>query len=101
MAMGLEDRAPDPDAILILIKDALWSCRASSSRLYGFARGLEIGISTLHSTGSSASDSVQSLEDRSLRLSASRDDYDRGVALGINLASDLASILLAQVQVAV
>jgi hypothetical protein len=83
------NRAPAPETILKLVKDALVGCRQSSSRLCGFARGLEIGISTLQASQSTASDSTDRLQERSLRLSESRDDYRLGVALGINLATDV------------
>jgi hypothetical protein len=93
MDTSSENHSQDPDAILILIKDAIGKCRQSSSQLCGFARGLEIGISTLHGSQSNAVDSIDRLRERSLRLSAARDDYLRGVALGINLATDVVSAM--------
>lgn len=89
MDTSLENHSQDPDAILQLIKDAIRRCRESSVQLCGFARGLEIGISTLKSA--TAKDSIELLQERSLRLSASRDDYHLGVALGMNLATKVAS----------
>lgn len=89
MEIGLESHPPNPDATLKLIKDAISACRESSSRLCGFARGLEIGISALQR--STAYDSIERLKERSLRLSACRDDYHRGVAMGINLSTDVVS----------
>ncbi len=96
MDTSLENHSPDPDAILKLVKDAIGRCRESSIRFYGFARGLEIGISTLK--GATSNDSIECLQERSLRLSASRDDYHLGFVLGINLASEVASAMFAQVQ---
>jgi hypothetical protein len=90
MDTSLENQPPEPDAILNLIKNAIGSCRESSSQLCGFARGLEIGISTLRGTRSTAWDSMDQLRQRSLRLSESRDDYSLGVTLGINLAIKVA-----------
>jgi hypothetical protein len=98
MDASLENQPPEPDAILNLIKNAIERCRESSSKLCGFARGLEIGISTLQSTESTAYDSIERLQERSLRLSASRDEYQLGVTLGINLASDVLLLFFTQVQ---
>lgn len=91
MDSSLEQHSQDPDAILKLIKDAIGRSRESSSKLCGFARGIEIGISTLE--GATANDSIECLQERSLRLSASRDDYHLGLVLGINLASEVASAM--------
>jgi hypothetical protein len=91
MEIGLTSHPPDPGVILALIKDAISTCRNSSSRLCGLARGLEIGTSTLQRVESNPSDSIAALQERSERLSAARDEYSCGVALGINLATGVAS----------
>lgn len=96
MDASLDDQPSAPEAILKLIKDALLGCRQSTNRLCGFARGLEIGISTLQGSQSTTGDSIDRLQQRSLRLSESRDDYRLGVALGINLAIDVASAMFSQ-----
>jgi hypothetical protein len=96
MDTGLENQPREPDAILNLIKNAIGRCRESSSQLCGFARGLEIGISTLQGSKSTY-DSIKRLQERSLKLSVSRDDYHRGIALGINLAIDVASATFSRV----
>ena len=96
MDTGCENRAPAPEAILKLVKDALVGCRQSPSRLCGLARGLEIGISTLQASQSTASDSMDRLRERSLRLSEFRDDYRLGVALGIDLATDVSLAIESQ-----
>jgi hypothetical protein len=87
MDTSWENRAPAPEAILKLVKDALGGCRESTSRLYGLARGLEIGISTLQASQWTASESIDRLRERSLGLSDFRDSYRLGVALGIDLAT--------------
>ncbi len=94
---SLENHSQDPEAILELIKDAIRRCRESSSQLCGFARGLEIGISTLQGSESNAVDSINRLRERSLRLSVSRDDYTLGVSLGLNLAINVASAMSTRV----
>jgi hypothetical protein len=93
MDASLENDPSVPEDILKLIKDALLECRQSSSRLCGFARGLESGISTLQGKRSTTLDSMNHLQERSLRLSESRDDYRLGVAVGINLAIKVASAM--------
>lgn len=97
MDTSFDDYPPAPDAILELIKEALAGCRQSSSRLCGFVRGLEIGASTIGRTPT-ACDPMESLRERSLRLSESDDDYLLGVCLGIDLATNVASALIARVQ---
>jgi hypothetical protein len=99
MKMGLEDAA-STDVILRLLKDALLASRDSSDRLYGLARGLEIGILTLEEARWNAHDSIGHLQKRSLRLSQSRDDYHLGVALGINFTIDVVSALSDRVSAA-
>jgi hypothetical protein len=89
MDNSCENRTPAPEIILKLVNDALVGCRQSPSRLCGFARGLEIGISTLQASRPTAGDSTDRLQERSVRLSESRDDYRLGVALGLNLATDV------------
>jgi len=93
MDTSLENHSQDPDAILELIKDAIRRCRESSSQLCGFARGLEIGISTLQGSQLTTSDSISPLRERSFRLAASRDDYHLGVALGMNLTINIVSAM--------
>jgi hypothetical protein len=97
MDTSIENQPPEPDVILNLIKNAIGRCRESSSQLCGFVRGLEIGISTLQGTESIGQESVEHLQGRSLRLSASRNDYHRGVALGIDLAISVASATFSRV----
>jgi hypothetical protein len=82
-----------PETILNLIKGTFRECRQSPTRLWGFVRGFEIGISTLQGERSAFRDSMSQLQERSLRLSKSRDDFQLGVALGINLVADIASTL--------
>jgi hypothetical protein len=96
MGASLENHPPEPDAILNLIKNAIGRCRDSSSKLCGFVRGLEIGISTLQGSQPAANDSISRLRERSFRLTVSRDDYHLGVALGINLAINVASAAFIQ-----
>jgi hypothetical protein len=91
METSSEKQPLGPDSVLILIKDAIGRCRDSSSRLCGFARGLEIGISTLQDPKATAYDSIERLQERMLRLSACRDDYHCGIAVGINLTTDVVS----------
>lgn len=100
MKTSLEDAAPT-DVVLRLLKDAMLATRDSSGRLCGFARGLEIGISTLGESRWTAHDAIDDLQKRSLRLSQSRDDYHLGIALGINLTIDVASALPDRVTTAV
>jgi hypothetical protein len=92
MDTSLENHSQDPDAILELIKDAIRRCRQSSSQFCGFARGLEIGISTLQGSESNAVDSINRLRERSLRLSCN-DDYQLGVVHGINLTINVVSAM--------
>lgn len=96
MDTGFDD-PPAPDVVLETIKVALTECRQSSSRLYGFVRGIEIGASTMGNTPTDC-DPTDSLQERSFRLSKSSDDYKLGISLGIKLAVDVASALLRQAQ---
>jgi hypothetical protein len=93
MDTSFDNHPPAPDAILELIKDALVGCRESSGRLCGFVRGLEIGILTLQDSQSTDNDSIDRLKERSFRLSEFHVDYHLGVALGINLATEVASAM--------
>ena len=93
MDARLADPHVNAEAILKLIKEALSECRRSNSSLYGLVRGLEIGISTLGRTRSTACESITELQERWLRLSQTRDDYQLAVALGIQLAIDVASVI--------
>jgi hypothetical protein len=101
MDTSLDNHSQDPDAILKLIKDAIWRCRESSSQLSGFARGLEIGISTLQGSQSYAYAAINCLRERSVRLSASPDDYHLGVVFGINLTLDVASAMFGRARATV
>lgn len=93
MDTNLENQPPEPEAILNLIMNAIRFCRKSSPKLCGLARGLEIGISNLQGIESFGCDDIGFLKERSLRLSASRDDYHRGVELGINLTISVVSAI--------
>jgi hypothetical protein len=90
METSLEIDPSVSGAILKPIKDAVRGLRPSTNRLCGFARGVEIGISTLQES-QSATASIDALQRRSLTLSGSCDDYRLGVALGIDLSINVAS----------
>jgi hypothetical protein len=88
---------PAPKPIMQLIKDALLECRQSPMRLHGVAHGREIGISTLQGKPLMTKASIEHLQKRSIRLRTSRDDDHLGVALGINLVTDVISTMFSVV----
>jgi hypothetical protein len=93
MDTSLDDPPLAAELILEVIKNALVGCKHSSNRgLLGFARGIEIGISELQGTSTARCDSISPLRERWFRLSQSRNTYHLGVALGIDVAIDIASV---------
>ena len=99
MDTSVDDHPVAPEVILRLIKNALVGCkRSSNARMMGFVRGLEIGISGLQGTDTRSCDLIAPLQERSDRLSRSRNDYHLGVAQGIDVAIDIASSSLGSVR---
>jgi hypothetical protein len=93
MDTSLDDPPLAAELILEVIKNALVGCKHSSNRgLLGFVRGIEIGISELQGTRATGCDALAPLRKRWFRLSQSRNTYQLGVALGIDVAIDIASV---------